>query len=152
MSELWRKVFVGIGLSGLLIALTGCSTFNRDWKRAASGGPSPANGDGLIGRWEGSWKSDANGHTGRLRCLMTNTGTNYVARFHANFWKILTFNYAVPLQVKQQDGAYQFSGEANLGWYAGGRYEYQGDATSANFHSTYRAKSDHGTFDMIRPK
>ena len=75
----------------------------------------------------------------------------YKARFHANYAKIFTFNYTVPLTVTPTNGNYQFSGEANLGWYAGGKYEYTGKASPTNFFSTYRCESDNGTFQMSRP-
>ena len=75
----------------------------------------------------------------------------YLARFHAKYKKVLSFGYTAPLNVQQQRDRYGFSGEANLGWYAGGRYSYEGFATPTNFVSTYQCKSDHGTFQMGRP-
>jgi len=108
--------------------------------------------DSLEGRWEGTWKSDDSGHNDRLRCIVVH-GTNgdYRARFHANYRKIFTFNYAVPLTVKQVGDSYEFAGRANLGWYAGGVYEYAGNASATNYFSTYRCKADHGVFQMHRP-
>src|SRR3954447_9155869 len=144
MIRLNRRILTATLLSACLFT-TGCSTFNRDWKRAAV-----AN-DGLTGRWEGTWKSDVNGHTDRLRCLMTRTNEQYLARFHANYLKIFVFTYSVPLQVQEQAGTFSFSGHANLGYWAGGEYQYKGTATATNFHSVYTAKADHGVFDMTRP-
>src|SRR3954470_6479484 len=125
---------IGLKCKNLVVAVlaaclsaTGCSTFNRDWKRAVAD-------DGLGGRWEGTWKSDVNGHADRLRCLMTRTNDQYIARFHANYKKVFTFTYSVPLQVHEQAGTFSFSGHANLGWWAGGQYEYDGTATATNFH------------------
>ena len=62
-----------------------------------------------------------------------------------------SFGYSVPLQVRRTNDTYQFLGEANLGWLAGGLYHYEGSATGTNFFSTYRCKYDHGTFQMGRP-
>ena len=45
-----------------LLVLSGCSTFNRDWKAAATA-TAPTNS--IAGRWEGKWVSDHNGHNGR---------------------------------------------------------------------------------------
>src|SRR5258706_10615960 len=142
-----RKTMIYLlGIAAL--ALSGCSTFNRDWKRLANAPRSTA----LEGRWDGSWKSDASGHQNRLRCIITKRNERtYLARFHANFAKILTFGYPVPLQVQEKNQHYKFAGEPNLGWYAGGRYTYEGSATGTNFSSTYRSKSDHGSFQMMRP-
>jgi hypothetical protein len=138
----------------LLVAvgvISGCSTFNRDWKRMAQ---TPSPNQGIEGRWQGKWKSDATGHTDQLRCIVSKKEDNiYLARFHAKYKLLfrLSFGYTVPLKVEPRDGRYDFEGQANLHWYAGGIYYYKGTATPTNFHSTYRSKSDHGTFDMTRP-
>ncbi len=131
------------------LATTGCSTFNHDWKAAAAE-PVPAND--IAGRWQGTWRSEVNGHTDKLRCLVTaQSATNYQARFHAKYRKILGFGYTVNLSVKESPGAFQFQGEADLGKLAGGVYQYVGEATATNFFSTYRCKYDHGIFQMGRP-
>jgi len=131
-----------------LLCLTGCSTFNRDWKRAAKT-PAPA-GD-LAGRWEGRWLSDANGHSGELRCLLTRVDeTNCRARFRATYKRVLHFSYTVPLQVQPHFDGWEFSGQENLGKLAGGVYYYEGRANLTNFVSTYRCQYDHGTFELQR--
>jgi len=137
-----------LSLSGLMS--TGCSSFSRDWKATAATSP-PAND--IVGSWEGSWRSDVNGHNGRLRCMVTKVSDRqYRARYHAKYRKILSFSYVVPLSVATAGGAYEFQGQADLGWYAGGLYEYEGRATPTNFYSIYRSKHDHGAFQMTRPE
>jgi hypothetical protein len=132
-----------------LLLLTGCSSFNRDWKRAAADLPQPTNG--LAGRWDGFWMSDRNGHNGRLRCIITPGGTmSYDARFHAKYWKILTFGYTVPLQAERSNEVFRFQGEADLGKLAGGVYRYEGTVSGTNFHSSYRSRYDYGNFRMNR--
>ena len=109
-------------------------------------------GNDIEGRWEGRWLSHTNGHHGRLRCLLSKTPEGqYSARVHANYVKILTFGYTVPLKVRESPGLYYFSGDADLGQLAGGSYHYDGQATATNFFSTYRAKADGGIFEMKRP-
>ncbi len=106
-----------------------------------------------MGRWQGSWQSEVNGHHGRLRCLVTRDGNGgYQACFHANYLKVFSFGYTVPLAVQETDGAFRFQGEADLGRLAGGMFNYEGQATPTNFFSTYQARKDHGTFRMIRPE
>ena len=130
-------------------ATTGCSTFNSDWKKARATPP----GDDVTGRWEGSWLSGKNGHHGRLRCVVTRLGDDrYRAHYKATYWKIFRIGYAVDMQVRQESSnTYKFQGETDLGWWGGGVYHYDGDATPANFFSTYKSKYDHGTFQMTRP-
>jgi len=133
----------------LFLSATGCSTFNRDWKTNAQ--PAVQTND-IQGRWEGTWLSQTKGHHGSLRCLLTKeTDYQYEARFHATYWKIFRFGYAVQLIVTPADGAYQFRGEADLGALAGGVYHYEGTLAPTNFFSTYRAAGDHGIFQLHRP-
>ena len=135
-------------LTGLLLA-GGCTTFGHAWAKAAK---QPVPADSLLGRWEGTWLSDANGHNGSLRCVVTqrNDGS-YRARFHAIYKKVIGFGYTVPIKVAETNGVLRFSGEANLGWWAGGIYHYEGYVQETKFFSTYRCKYDHGTFQMTRP-
>jgi hypothetical protein len=135
----------------LAMAATGCSTFNSDWKRASA---TTATAHDIDGRWEGSWLSDRNGHHGGLRCLVSRLDDrSYRARFKATYWKFLRFSYTVNLQAtREPSGLFNFQGEANLGWWGGGVYHYDGHATPTNFFSTYRSKYDHGTFRMARPE
>ena len=135
---------------GLGLMLTGCSTFNHDWK-AASKTKAPA--DDITGAWDGSWLSSVNGHHGRLRSIVSNTAAKeYKARFKARFWKIFTYSYTVPLQGRKgADGSWQLAGAQNLGWLAGGEYSYTGKADPDHFNAAYSNKYDHGTFELKRP-
>lgn len=145
------KIAAQLGFIAMLIIIfgTGCSSFERDWKRAVI---EPAATGSLEGPWAGTWQSDVNGHQGILRCLVTRqTNGLYAARFHAKYRKVLTYSYTVPLTVQRQAGQFVFEGEENLGWLAGGRYDYRGHAGGTNFFSTYRCEYDHGTFRMTRP-
>jgi hypothetical protein len=144
-----RKVVSFLLLAELLLA-SGCSTFNHAWTKAAKEPVVTTNT--LLGCWEGTWLSDANGHNGNLRCIVTlkDDGT-YNARFHAIYKKVLGFGYTVPLKAAATNGVFEFNGEADLGWWAGGVYHYEGHAQDTNFFSTYRCKYDHGVFQMTRP-
>lgn len=143
-------------LACLVVAfwLSGCSTFERDWKAAAQ--TSFGTNGAIAGRWEGTWRSEVNGHNDQLRCLMTPlTNGLHSARYHAKYKKGIfrfSFGYTIPLQVRRANDAFQFEGEADLGWLAGGIYRCEGSATATNFLSTYRSKYDHGTFQMERPR
>ena len=142
-----------VGVLALLLATAllggGCTTFDYEWKESAAG---PAPTTELEGRWQGLWHSDASGHEGKLRCLVTKIENGaYRARFHAKYRKVLSFGYTAPLTVERTVNAFNFSGEADLGWLAGGVYRYDGHADATNFFSNYSSKYDHGTFQMTRP-
>jgi hypothetical protein len=144
--------YLRLGAGWLVLFLAcGCSSFNRDWKAVAAQPPPP---NGMDGRWLGVWRSEVTGHSGQLRCLVTLEPTQqYQARFRAKYGKILTFSFSstVPLQVVTTNAQFWFRGEADLGWYAGGVYHYEGRVNQTNFLSTYRCERDHGTFEMGRP-
>jgi hypothetical protein len=137
-----------LGLACLLSA--GCSSFHQHWKSAVN---QPLPHHDMSGSWEGRWVSEKNGHNGRLRCVMSQTGTNlYEARFHAIYWKIFRAAYEVPFEATRAGDRFTFSGESNLGKLAGGVYSYHGAATPSVFEATYRSKYDHGRFEMTRPR
>ncbi|HWE97390.1 MAG TPA: hypothetical protein VG269_25755 [Tepidisphaeraceae bacterium] len=137
-------------LSGLAL-MCGCSSFDRDWKAAATVKPeSPTD---MTGRWQGIWASDASSHNGGLRCLITRTGDDtYHARYAATYWSIFHFGYDMDLTAQQQADAVHFQGQADLGSMAGGVYHYDGHANATDFTSTYQSESDHGKFVMKRPE
>jgi hypothetical protein len=153
LSAQTRRLRFAGGLLGLVIVCAGCCGFDRAWRRAAEESPVPPND--LRGRWAGSWRSDVTGHSNELRCLMTpQTNGLSSARFHARYKKGIfrfSFGYTIPLQVRRTGEAFEFEGQADLGWLAGGVYRCEGSATSTNFHSTYESKYDHGVFEMTRP-
>ena len=139
-------------LSGSAVLLMGgCSSFNRDWRQAAQ---VPA--QGVEGRWIGDWHSDYNQHEGPLRCLITQKdGGIYHARFHAKYksgFLTIGYPYDMDMTISRADESYRFKGEADLGWMAGGVYQYDGNGTAAVIDMNYRASKDFGTFKLERPK
>jgi len=140
-------------IPGLLLMFVvlgaGCSSFNDQWRKTAQN-PAPTND--IQGRWQGRWISEPSGHSGKLRCLILKMPDDiYQARFHAKYGQIFSFEYTVPLKVQRTGETFHFSGEANLGRFAGGVYRYDGHANGTNFFSDYSSKYDHGTFTMRRP-
>jgi hypothetical protein len=54
-------------------------------------------------------------------------------------------------QAKLQGRSYVLAGEKDLGRF-GGVFRFTGTATPGEFHASYRAKMDHGVFEMKRPQ
>src|SRR5215469_3364529 len=97
----------GLGLA------SGCTSFKTAWEQAAT---HPAAPDKVLGRWEGNWRSDVNGHNGSLRCVVTqHQDGSYQARFRAIYRKVIGFGYTVKLHGVETNGVFKFDGEANLG-------------------------------------
>jgi len=133
-------------ISHLLAALfNDRAAFQRRWDH-------PPPDRGLEGRWQGEWISEANGHRGALKCLLTKTAPEkYEAAFHAVYAGFLRVAYVVELHGRQSGAALQLEGEADLGRLAGGIYHYKGEAAESAFNCTYRCAYDHGTFHLSRP-
>jgi len=140
-------------LVGCLIILfnVSCSSFDHKWEEAAvlETGKDAA----VAGRWEGSWTSDVNGHTGTLRCILTPIEEGRVqADFHARFWKFFSWRYQVPLAVDSMNKTNRISGSSNLGWLFGGQYQCRGGVQDSEFTATYTNRYDHGIMVMSRPE
>ena len=130
-------------LLSIAVLTTGCSSFERAWRNP------PAESSGIVGRWQGSWKSARSGDSGKLRAIITReSAAHYKALFHATYHSVLSANYGVTLDVTQRGQQSEFRGAANLGVW--GRYETTGHATKTQFHASYRSKFDYGTFEMQR--
>lgn len=134
------RVGLSRNISHLLAALfANRADFHRRWAN-------PGRGEE---RWEGDWVSEANGHCGALKCLLTKEGVaGYRATFHAVYAKFLTVCYTVSLQGGQAGGKLLLKGDADLGKLAGGVYHYEGRVDEAEFNCTYRCRYDHGTFHL----
>ena len=135
---------------GLVLLGLGCSTFDRDWN-------SNINTGGIEGRWVGRWHSDHNQHNDVLRCLITREeGSIYSTRFHAKYKLLgflpISFGYGLNMTVTEDNGQYQFQGQADLGKLAGGLYQYAGSGTNDQLQFDYRSPKDHGTFNLPRQK
>lgn len=144
-----RTIFSIIFLSLALCVLTGCSDFDRDWDRLAN--TKPTNTMDITGRWQGSWVSDVNGHSGGLRCIMSRVDDyTYHARYAATYGGFLHFNYEMDLTSVRESDWIRFAGQADLGGVAGGVYHYDGHANADKFTATYKSSADHGSFDMKR--
>lgn len=144
-------------VAALLPLASGCA-FDRNWKRlatatAAAAQPAHATeGDPLAGRWEGTWRSEANNHSGKLRAIVTPVdATTYRADFDATYLGILRFGYSMSLAAQPAGHLTRFQGAENLGWLAGGLYRYDGTTDGRSFDCAYQSKADHGRFTMTRP-
>lgn len=132
----------------LLTCLPSCGfAFRSAWKKV------PVT-SGAEGKWKGTWLSDANGHTGDLRCVVSeakNAQGDHEFFYHATWKKILSGSYkAVHTVKKQKDGTYTFSGEHKMPNWAGGLYHYEGTIKGDEFHAHYKCAMDNGTYTMKR--
>ncbi|MDP1590464.1 MAG: hypothetical protein Q8M07_22110 [Prosthecobacter sp.] len=138
----------------LLTTLASCSSdFRAAWKKA------PVT-EAVEGKWAGTWQSTANGHHGKLRCLVgrarkTIASTDYHVDheffYHATWKSILSGSYkAIHQVVKKKDGTYSFKGSHQMPDWAGGKYHYEGTIKGDDFNACYESAMDRGTYTMKR--
>lgn len=132
-----------------LTTLPSCGfAFRSAWKKA------PASTSGVEGKWSGTWHSDATGHQGTLRCVVSSPvdkkgGHEFF--YHATWKKILSGSYKATHTVqKQKDGTYTFKGEHKMPDWAGGLYHYEGTIKGDDFNACYQSSMDRGTYTMKR--
>jgi hypothetical protein len=130
--------------------LSSCSmTFHREWRASVKQGPKP----GVEGAWQGTWKSDVNGHHGRLRAVVgpvKNAEGDHAFRYHATWGNILSGSYLTDHRVKDGKGSSTFTGQHDMPNWAGGRYTYCGTVKGDEFSACYQCAKDKGTFQMKR--
>jgi len=136
----------------LTVLLSSCSlSFKREWKAALKNGPQT----GIEGAWEGTWKSDANGHHGRLRSVVgpkKNQAGDHSFHYHATWAGILSGSYRADHRVRTEKGHLVFQGEHQMPGWAGGLYTYSGTVKGDEFSAQYECSMDKGTFQMKRVK
>lgn len=158
---------IKIAALAAVLMLASCSGgFNREWRKAlADGGGSARNG--VAGAWQGTWRSDVNGHHGELRCIVSpvegdgraeggsapraRDGQSTRFHYHATFMKVLSATYDVTHQVYRTKDGFTFSGDQELTGTGGGLYHYEGRGTPERFSATFRSATDSGVFELKRP-
>lgn len=129
----------------VLILAGGCSSIDRQWQAAGE------QSTGIEGRWQGTWKSQQDGHTGKLLCVIRQAGPeNYSCLFNATVAGIFRFTYEARLEGRKVGDRVYLTGDQDLGWPADS-YHYAGSADPKGFYCAYHARDDHGYFAMSRP-
>jgi hypothetical protein len=140
-------------LAAAIALLSSCAgSYHRGFTEASAALPRPpANAEGP---WIGTWKSDVNGHTGPLWCIVqpaTLSPGEYHFRYRAGwgFLKFGDYTHATPAKLAA-DGSMKLSGEMVLpGGF--GNYQVEGSLTHDSFTATYQSDGDRGTMTLKRP-
>ncbi|MFM2168646.1 MAG: hypothetical protein RIS79_3017 [Verrucomicrobiota bacterium] len=131
-----------------LVCLPSCGTaFRKAWNHA------PAS-QGVEGKWEGTWLSAVNGHTGTLKCVVSApTGKGDHEFFYRATWKkILSGSYKAVHHVEKKSGSHVFKGDHQMPDWAGGKYHYEGTVKGDEFSACYESAMDRGSYMMRRVK
>lgn len=150
-------------ISSLALAflLASCSAnYNREWNQALADRAALKGKGTVTGPWQGTWRSEANGHHGELRCIVSRApaagkadgGDLHRFHYHATFAGTFSATYDVMHRVKESPrGDFTFSGDQVLTGLGGGFYHYEGKGTAEQFRATFRSESDRGVFELRRP-
>ncbi|MCX6850408.1 MAG: hypothetical protein NTY98_15925 [Verrucomicrobia bacterium] len=144
-----RALLLRLALGLILTSvLPSCGfAFRSAWKKAPAA-------SGAYGKWAGTWHSDATGHCGTLRCVVSvppNSKGGHEFFYHATWKKILSGSYKAIHGVKEhKDGTCTFTGEHKIPNWAGGLYQYEGTIKGDEFKANYRCSMDNGTYTMKR--
>ena len=136
----------------LLLSSCGFSPYSRSFKQATATLSHPA--PNSEGPWVGTWKSNVNGHTGPLWCIVSpspDQPTRYNFRYRAGWGKLQFGDYTHTVTTKPSPaGSLPLAGEMVLpGGF--GTYQVKGHLTRDSFTATYHSKADHGTMTLYRP-
>lgn len=94
--------------------------------------------------------SESNGHTGKLRCIVSvEEAGAYDFHFWAR-WKVFAGTYHVVPVVTQGGDHFEFTGSKNLGKLVGGEYRFDGEIVGDQFDARYESRIDHGRFELTR--
>lgn len=131
-----------------LPSLAGCAGYPRGWRQEARKPPAHP----VAGAWEGSWRSDVNGHRGALRCLVRGLPDGrFEFRYRATWAKFLCAGYTVACYVRPgENETWIVSGERDLGRLFGGVFSHEGVIDGDTFTAGYKSALDRGVMEMRR--
>ena len=137
-----------IAAAGVVFLLSGCSSFDAEW-RAARGERTA-----FAGAYEGRWQSGQAGAGGALRCVLTRRDAGHTeARFHATWHGIFQSTHRVLLATQAAGEGLAFEGTATLQTIIGaGSYRCWGSIAPGALNAHYDAAYDVGTFTLVRVK
>lgn len=134
----------------LTLSLSSCATeFKRQWEAAGK----QAAKAGVEGRWEGTWKSEVNGHHGSLRAIVgpaLNPEGDHCFHYHATWKGWLQGAYQATHRVTKGRAIHSFSGQHQMPKIYGGAYTYSGRISGDEFSACYQSAKDKGTYQMRR--
>ena len=133
-----------LSLLCLTLLTASCASKPQGWQQALH---APA-GDMAAGAWTGTWKSDVNGHTGALACVITRTAPDRCTfHYRAGWAHVFSAGFQVECRVTP-DG--RVTGSKDLGTLYGGIFTHDGAFTGDRFQAQYKSRIDTGRMTMSR--
>lgn len=136
----------------LVLGLSSCAggRFERAWKQGEG-----QNAQDLTGTWEGQWLSHSNGHTGKLRCIVSpvnGSQDDYSFQYQASWGKFLRGIFTIQCKaIRTGSQRWKVSGSKDLGPLLGGEFFHQAAITPQAIQAEYHSQLDHGVMELKRP-
>ena len=132
-----------------LLGLASCNgAFRKHWKAAVNQPNQPGS---ITGAWKGTWRSEFNGHTGQLRCVIPEGSLSQRKfHYHATWAKVFSGSMKAVHHLRPAPEGTGFSVRHNLGTF--GDFFAEGTITDQKFSARYQAAGDRGVFELKRPR
>ena len=145
------RYLTSLALVILCLFATSCSSghFEKQWLAAKA---KPIAKNSIEGPWQGTWRSDGNGHTGALRCIVgpaVDAAGTRAFQYRATWAHLLSGGFTSKAVVQQHGNTATFKAKQKLGKY--GTFECDAVVKGDSFRSIYKAAGDHGVLEMSRP-
>jgi hypothetical protein len=142
---------LNLPLIGLFFS--GCAGFEREWKQVlAEHRVNPVAAP--AGPWEGTWVTTTDGHSGKLRAIVTPAPEDpgkYDFHYHATWARVFSGAYKVRFPVTRERGRYIANGKEAMGKF--GTFGHKAVITEDAFEATFSSdKGDLGSFSLARPR
>lgn len=141
---------LGWGLLVVMLVTAGCSTYQREVRRARDNPPPAGSVEGV---WEGRWHDEKRPkHGGRLVVVLTKEGDQvYQAATHSTWWKVFRSSQTTRLVLTPVgEGAFQLQGHEQL-WLFGG-HTVTGRVDQTRFSAVYAVGKHRGRMELTRPE
>lgn len=145
------RLLLVLSTAFLVIGCAGVG-FEKKWEAALAEYGSAKSPGPVAGPWTGTWRTETNGHEGKLRCIATPIDEDsYEFLYHATWFKIFQGGYKVNFDVDKTSGGYLVQGTEDLGLF--GTLTHDGKIRGDKFNATYsnRRETQVGEFKMERP-
>ena len=123
--------------------------FNKKWEAALAEHPAPHTE--ITGPWQGSWESDANGHSGKLKAIVDEAGEDtYNFQYWATWGRVMSGTFELESTGETSGGVTRVTGQKKLGPF--GRYNHEAEITPNAFKAKFSSdKKNLGNFELSRP-
>jgi hypothetical protein len=146
LTKTFAAAAVVVALGALVITSCSSPRYERTWQTTRL-----AKDMSPLGCWEGTWRSETNGHQGKLRCLVTRMDQGYQFHYQARWGYFFTGEFKIVCPVEPSSpGVWKVRGSKDLGTSFGGTFSHEATISQTTLEARYSAALDHGVMQLQR--